>query len=84
MYFLVIFVGVFLFLSLVAWRSPWPVYAVDARMRRQDAGPGKQGPRGAGDRFARLLQGEHKEEMPCLSPVDCVRSGKCAGHCGCH
>jgi hypothetical protein len=84
MFFLVLFVAVFMFLSLVAWRSPWPVYAGGAGMRRPGAGQGNQSQRGADDRFARLLQGEHHEELPCLSPVDCVRSGKCAGHCGCH
>lgn len=84
MYFLVLFVGVFLFLTFVAWRSPWPVFAGEARMRRQGGGQGSPAPSEAGNSFERLMQAERKEEMPCLTPIDCVQSGKCDGHCGRH
>lgn len=84
MYFLVLFVGVFLFLSFVAWRSPWPVYAGHPRTRPQGGGQPDAAPRQAGNSFESLLKAERKEDMPCLTPIDCVQSGKCAGHCGCH
>jgi hypothetical protein len=29
-----------------------------------------------------LLEGERKEDKPCLTPIDCVEANRCAGHCG--
>ena len=85
MYFVMLFVIVFLFLTVMAWRFPvlWPASASHARASAQGTGQGNAVPR-ADNVFARLLKGEHKEDEPCLTPIDCVQSGKCAGHCGCH
>lgn len=31
-----------------------------------------------------VLQGQRKEDKPCLTPIDCVVANRCAGHCGTH
>jgi hypothetical protein len=86
MYFVVLFVVVFLFLTFMAWRFPmhWPSSMAYAGAGRHGASQGNPAPRSTDNVFARMLKGEHKEEEPCLTPIDCVQSGKCAGHCGCH
>jgi hypothetical protein len=82
MYFVVIFVVVFTFLTVMAWRFPvlWPASANYSGRSRQ----GTPAAGAADNVFARMIKGEHKEDEPCLTPIDCVQSGKCAGHCGCH
>jgi hypothetical protein len=86
MYFVVLFTIVFLFLTFMAWRYPmqWPASAAYAGRSGQGAGQRDPDPRAADNVFARLVKGERKEDEPCLTPIDCVQSGKCAGHCGCH
>ena len=81
MYYIILFVGVLSFLGLVAWLAP---------LRRQSHahaaghGPGQRAQTGhaALGLAAQLLKGERKEDMPCLTPIDCVKDKRCAGHCG--
>lgn len=80
MYYIILFIGVLSFLALVAWLEP-------LRRRRlaravTPAGHGAAGVTTAGA-LAALLKGERKEDMPCLTPIDCVMTKRCAGHCGC-
>lgn len=80
MYYLLLLLGVMLFLSFVAWRYPSRrAVATHAADRPQQASPWIES---AAEVFARLLKGPRNEEQPCLSPIDCVRTGRCAGHCG--
>lgn len=79
MYYIILFVGVLSLLALAAWR-------LDPSRRQTLAratGQGTQAVDAAGDFAARLLRGERKEDKPCLTPIDCVRTKRCAGHCGC-
>jgi hypothetical protein len=80
MYYFLLFFGVIAFLSLVAWRSPSPGFV----LARQVGTPGQGTPvvDAAGGFVARLLKGERKLDAPCLTPIDCVQEGRCAGHCG--
>lgn len=76
MYYVILFIGVLSFLALVALLEP---------SRRKMLPLGGQGdPAGheARDYVARLLRGERKEDKPCLTPIDCVKDKRCAGHCG--
>lgn len=83
MYYVILFVGVLSFLAVAAWLDP---------SRRQSHS--RAGQRGmvqtdsaasqASSFTARLLKGERKEDKPCLTPIDCVRTKRCDGHCGCH
>ena len=80
MYYILLGVGVFSLLTLAAWIAPTPQpFAIAPRRPAQ--GSGTQALGAAGDFVARLLQGK-REDKPCITPVDCVRTGKCAGHCG--
>ncbi|HWI81994.1 hypothetical protein [Ramlibacter sp.] len=54
------------------------------------SGAGGGSSAGAGDKYGpplrvppEVLQGERKEEKPCITPIDCVMANRCAGHCGC-
>ena len=79
MYYLMLLVGVFAFLSLLALSfpaqpgegalAPWPP--------RRD----KEGGAGVAD-FAVRFFGARTEDKPCLTPIECVQSGRCAGNCG--
>jgi hypothetical protein len=77
MYYVILFIGVLSFLALVAWLQP------SRRKMLTLAGQGDQAVDRAGDLVARLLKGERKEDKPCITPIDCVRTKRCAGHCGC-
>ncbi len=81
MYYFLLFFGVIAFLSFVAL-----VTRRRAHARQAAAIPVRPTERRAetpGDIFARLVQGERKEDKPCVTPIDCVLEDKCAGHCGC-
>jgi len=82
MYYIILFLGVLSLLAMAAWLDPWrrPMFA---REERRGTGPGAQAVHAAGDLAARLLKGERNEDRPCLTPIDCVRTKRCAGHCGC-
>ena len=79
MFYIVLFIGVITLLSLMAWRLPVQPQALGIEPWPPRKGAGDSA--APGDLVARLLRGA-REEKPCLSPVDCVRSGRCAGHCG--
>lgn len=80
MYYIILFVGVLSFLGLVAWLAP----ARRARAGSRATGPHDQAGHAAASLTAQLLRGERNEDKPCLTPIDCVRTKRCAGHCGCH
>lgn len=84
MYYIILFVGVLSFLAAAAW--------LDASRRKlaragshgmwHGAQGAPAGGAGAGG-IAQLLKGERQEDKPCLTPIDCVSTRRCAGHCGC-
>lgn len=82
MYYIILFIGVISFLAAAA--------RLDAS-RRKLARAGSHGawhgahgaPAAVGGGLARLLKGERREDKPCLTPIDCVSTRTCAGHCGC-
>jgi hypothetical protein len=82
MYYVILFIGVMFFLAVAASLDPSRrktlALAGGRGMRQVD-----QGVDAASDFVARLLKGERKEDMPCLTPIDCVRTKRCDGHCGC-
>lgn len=82
MYYVILFIGVMSFLALVAMFEPsrrgMLTHAAQRGMKQGD-----QAASAAGDFIARLLKGERKEDLPCLTPIDCVQTRRCAGHCGC-
>jgi hypothetical protein len=82
MYYIILFVGVLSLLALAAWLDPSRL-RMFARAERRGTGMGTQAVPAAGSLAARLLKGERNEDMPCLTPIDCVRTKRCAGHCGC-
>jgi hypothetical protein len=77
-YFLLLF-GVMCFLTLMAWRYP-------AALTRNVARAGVPATAAGGEKetFARFFKDHRKEDMPCVTPIDCVQTNRCAGHCGCH
>lgn len=78
--FVSVFIGVMLFLTLVAWFDPAERRVLaGGRRRHADADAGAA----IASLTARLLKGERKIEKPCLTPIDCVAENRCAGHCGC-
>ena len=82
MYYLLLFFGVLCLLSFVAWRDPAgrPMFPrALAGQRRDQRSPAVAA---SGAIASRFFGGEHKEDKPCLTPVDCVQTGRCAGHCG--
>lgn len=85
MYYVLLLVSVMSFLSFVAWRYPSQAqrFARQAGLTLQRTGKTERPAETRSDFVARLLKGERKEDRPCLTPVDCVKSGRCAGHCGC-
>ena len=80
MYYLLLATTVFCFLTLAAFLAPSPRPFATAPWGPAQGG-GAQALGTAGDFVARLLQGK-REDKPCVTPIDCVRTGKCAGHCG--
>jgi hypothetical protein len=82
MYYVILFIGVLSILALVAWFDPSQRKLLTlATQRGMDQGD--QAVDRASDFVARLLKGERKEDKPCITPIDCVRTKRCAGHCGC-
>ncbi|GAB3764231.1 hypothetical protein GCM10028796_18770 [Ramlibacter monticola] len=80
MYFLVLFAGVMFLLFFLAWKLPLPAgFAFEPLLPARAPGQGT-----APASFAARFFGSHKEDEPCLTPVDCVQKGRCAGHCGWH
>ena len=82
MYYLLLFFGVLCLLAFVAWRDParGAVFPGVLAVQRRDRGLPAVAASGAiANRF---FGGERKEDKPCLTPVDCVQTGRCAGHCG--
>lgn len=81
MYYIILFAGVISFLAAAAWLD---------NSRRQLARAGSRGawhgaqaaPAAAAAGIAELLKGERQEDKPCLTPIDCVSTRVCAGHCG--
>lgn len=86
MYYFFLFFGVISVLTFVAWRTPapWPAMVRDTGRTGRGTGRSVVAAETAGDLVSRLLQGERKEDKPCLTPVDCVQANRCAGNCGCH
>ncbi|GAB3651727.1 hypothetical protein [Ramlibacter alkalitolerans] len=84
MYYLLAFTGVIFFLSFVAWREPAlrHVGMPHGGFDRPSRGAGAPAAQAAGAVAGRFPLEERKQEKPCLTPVDCVQDGKCAGHCG--
>ena len=84
MYYIILFIGVLSFLSLVAWLQPAhrPLLAAGGSSRHSDGT--RAGAAGAGSLIAQLLKGERKEDKPCITPIDCVRAKRCNGNCGYH
>jgi hypothetical protein len=78
MYYVILFIGVMSFLAVAASLDPSRRKTLTFAGGR-DLGQADQ----ASDFVARLLKGERKEDMPCLTPIDCVRTKRCDGHCGC-
>ena len=82
MYYIILFVGVLSFLAAAAWLD-----ASRRRLARADSHGAWHGaqaaPAAAGGGIAQLLKGERQEDKPCLTPIDCVSTKRCAGHCGC-
>lgn len=82
MYYVILFIGVLSFLTLVALLDPSRRKTLTLA-GRPGMGQGDQALDTAGDFVARLLKGERREDKPCLTPIDCVRLKRCDGHCGC-
>lgn len=85
MYYIILFIGVLSFLALVAWLEPLrrQRLARAVKLTNQGAGASAVDGRNAAGALAAFLKGERKEDMPCLTPIDCVMTKRCAGHCGC-
>jgi hypothetical protein len=84
MYYLLAFTGVFFSLSFMAWREP-ALRHVGMRPGALDQHPGNAGAPAVNAPAAvaaRFPLDERKQEKACLTPIDCVQEGKCAGHCG--
>lgn len=82
MYYIILFIGVLSFLALVAWLQPSRLPLTVAGHR--GSGEGQHAlPGSPGSLVAQLLKGERKEDKPCITPIDCVKDKRCAGHCGC-
>lgn len=81
MYYVILFIGVLSLLALAAWLDPSRRKTLTLAAQR-GMGQSDQAV-AAGDFVARLLKGERREDKPCLTPIDCVRTKRCAGHCGC-
>lgn len=80
MYYIILFIGVLLLLALVAWLQPARRHLAVAGQ----PGSGEQAlPSASRSLIDRLLQGERKEDKPCITPIDCVQAKRCAGYCGC-
>lgn len=75
---LLLFLVFALLLAALAWR-----WLSQRRAPLPGAAPVGLGDPAAGDPVARLLDGP-KEDKPCLTPIDCVQAGRCAGRCGHH
>jgi hypothetical protein len=82
MYYVILFIGVLSLLALAAWLDPSRRKMLTLATQR-GMGPGDRAVDPAGDFVARLLKGERREDKPCLTPIDCVRTKRCDGHCGC-
>lgn len=84
MHYFLLFFGAITFLTFVAWRYPGVRQTIprETRGREANTGGSTEPADDLGDRIARLLEGERKEDKPCLTPIDCVQTGRCAGHCG--
>jgi hypothetical protein len=83
MYYLILFFSVITFLTLVAWRQPERQRQAFVRRGLPGQGTGQSAlAMAAGCDWTQLMKGERKEDQPCLTPVDCVRTRKCSGHCG--
>ena len=82
MYYIILFLGVLSLLALAAWLDPSRLHMF-ARAGQRGTGPAAQAVPAAGSFAAQLLKGERREDKPCLTPIDCVRDKRCAGHCGC-
>lgn len=84
MYYIILFLGVISSLALVAWlHSPQRQLLARATALAAQGGHGSRAVQDTGNFTARLLRGERNEDKPCLTPIDCVRERRCAGHCGC-
>jgi len=85
MYYFILFFGVIALLSLVAFAAPSrPMVAFQGIGPGRNTGrahPGGERPGAAG---GGMLQWKRKEDKPCLTVIECVQDGKCAGHCGHH
>jgi hypothetical protein len=86
MYYFILLFLVISCLSLVAWRDPARrlVFAREAAPPVQRRGHGAQAVAAAGELAAGWRAGERKEEKSCVTPIDCVQTNHCAGHCGRH
>jgi hypothetical protein len=84
-YFALLF-GVIAVLSMVAWLQPRRRLAVlrAAAWAGQGATPAAPADDGTSALVARVLRGERRQDMPCVTPIDCVEQNHCDGHCGCH
>jgi hypothetical protein len=84
MYYIFLFFVVTTLLSVLAWRDPargLQLFGGGAGFAGQRKGQGAQA-MAAGTDWARLMNRERKEDEPCLTPIDCVQTKRCAGHCG--
>ena len=85
MYYFILFLAVLTLFALAAWFDPSQArrLARATQLAGHGTGQGAQAGHADGSLAARLLQGERKEDKPCLTPVECVAERRCAGHCGC-
>lgn len=85
MYYFILFFGVISLLSLVAWVAPSrPMVKFQGACHSRDTGRAHPSGERAEASGGGLLQWKRKEDKPCLTVIECVQDGKCAGHCGHH
>lgn len=82
MYYVLLFIGVLSLLSVLAWRDPTRGQMFPKVLPGLRGGQKPRPVAAVGASAARFIAGERKEDMPCVTPVDCVQTGRCAGHCG--
>lgn len=85
MYYFILFLAVLSLFALAAWFDPSQArrLARATQLARHGTGQGARAVQPDSSLAARLLQGDRKEDKPCLTPVDCVAERRCAGQCGC-
>ena len=82
MYFLILSFVVISLLFLLSWRDPTEKLLLPAMFAPLGQGSGHTALGAAGEFVAQSILGKRKDDQPCLTTEDCVRTGQCSGHCG--